>query len=112
MGRSIGMVSLKGGVGKTSSTLSLGKALADLGRKVLLVDANFSAPNLGVHLNLIDPKVTLHDILARKNNLSEAIQKVGNFDVLPSAIFPNIQINPLKLKEILRPIKKLRFHFN
>jgi septum site-determining protein MinD len=106
MGRSIGMVSLKGGVGKTSSTLSLGKAIADLGKKVLLVDANFSAPNLGMHLNLINPEVTLHHVLGRKNNLSEAIQKIGNLDILPSSLFPEIQINPLKLKEILKSIKK------
>lgn len=106
MGRSIGMVSLKGGVGKTSSTLSLGKAIADLGKKVLLVDANFSAPNLGMHLNLIDPEVTLHHVLGRKNNLSEAIQNVGNLDILPSALFPEMKINPLKLKEVLKPIKK------
>jgi len=106
MGRSIGIVSLKGGVGKTSSTLSLGKAIANLGKKVLLVDANFSAPNLGMHLNLINPEVTLHHVLERTNSLSEAIQKVDNLDVLPSALFPKMKINPLKLKEVLRPVKR------
>jgi septum site-determining protein MinD len=106
MGTSIGMVSLKGGVGKTSSTLSLGKAIADLGKKVLLVDANFSAPNLGMHLNLIDPEVTLHHVMGRRDNIMNAIKKVGNLDVLPSSLFPEININPLKLKEILKPIKK------
>ncbi|MFH1365022.1 MAG: AAA family ATPase [archaeon] len=110
MGRSIGMVSLKGGVGKTSSTLSLGKAIADLGKTVLLVDANFSAPNLGMHLNLIDPEITLHHVLGRKNNVSEAIQTVGNLDILPSSLFSEININPLKLKEVIRPIKK-RYDF-
>jgi len=106
MGVSIGIVSLKGGVGKTSSTLSLGKAIADLGKKVLLVDANFSAPNLGMHLNLIDPEITLHDVLARKKSIASAIQKIGNLDILPSSLFPEIKINPLKLKEILKPVKK------
>jgi septum site-determining protein MinD len=106
MGVSIGIVSLKGGVGKTSSTLSLGKAIADLGKKVLLVDANFSAPNLGMHLNLIDPEITLHDVLGRRNNIMSAIKTIGNLDILPSSLFPEIKINPLKLKEILKPIKK------
>jgi septum site-determining protein MinD len=106
MGKSIGMVSLKGGVGKTSSTLSLGKAIANLGKKVLLVDANFSAPNLGMHLKLIEPEVTLHHVLGRKNELIEAIQTVDNFDILPSSLFSEIKINPLKLKERLKSIKK------
>ena len=48
------MISLKGGVGKTTAVVSLGSAIADFGKKVLLVDGNFSAPNLGLHLNLFD----------------------------------------------------------
>ncbi len=106
MVRSIGIISLKGGVGKTSSTLSLGKAIADLGKKVLLVDANFSAPNLGIHLKLIEPEITLHHVLGRKNNISEAIQSIGNIDILPSSIFSEIKINPMKLREVLKPLRK------
>ena len=33
MGKVIGILSLKGGVGKTSAVLSLGSAIADLGKK-------------------------------------------------------------------------------
>ena len=36
--RVIAMVNQKGGVGKTTSTVSLGAALAEFGRRVLLVD--------------------------------------------------------------------------
>ena len=59
MSRFIAIVSGKGGVGKTSSVVSLGSALASIGKKVLLVDANFSAPNLGIHLNIIDPEMII-----------------------------------------------------
>jgi septum site-determining protein MinD len=106
MSRVIGIISLKGGVGKTCSTLSLGKAIADLGKKVLLVDANFSAPNLGMNLNIIEPAVTLHHVLINKNKVLEAIHSFDNFDVLPSSIFPSMKVNPMKLKGVIRSIKK------
>lgn len=105
MGKSIGVISLKGGVGKTSSVVALGDALSDFGKKVLLVDANFSAPNLGIHLNLINPKNTLHEVLRGESNISQAIVGLDNFDVLPSNVFNNFQISPLKLKDKLRSLK-------
>jgi len=106
MGKIIGIMSLKGGVGKTSVVASLGSAIAELGKKVLLVDANFSAPNLGIHFNLIDPVVTLHDVLRRKANLNDAIYAVGELDILPSSIFSDDVIGPLRLKEQIRSLKK------
>ena len=55
MGLSIAFVSIKGGVGKTTLALETASALAnDFGKKVLLVDANFSAPNVGLYLDLTD----------------------------------------------------------
>ncbi|GAG95692.1 unnamed protein product [marine sediment metagenome] len=65
MGKAIGILSLKGGVGKTSVVAALGDAFADFGKKVLLIDANFSAPNLGLHFNIVDPEKTIHDLLDR-----------------------------------------------
>ena len=106
MGKAIGIVSLKGGVGKTTTAVSLGYAMANLGKKVLVVDANFSAPNLGLHLNVVNPTITLQEVLERKAHLHEAIQTVGNIDILPCAIFGKFDINPLKLKEVLALVKK------
>lgn len=106
MGKSIGIVSLKGGVGKTSVVSALGAAIADFGKKVLLVDGNLSAPNLGLHLNIINPKTTLHHVLAGQSNISEAIYNIGNFDLIPASIFNRIQINPLKLKDKIKFLKK------
>ena len=104
MGMAIGVLSLKGGVGKTSVVSALGDALADFGRKVLLVDGNLSAPNLGLHLNIIDPVVTLQNVLERKSNAHKAICKLDNFDVLPASIYRK-DANPLKLSNRLKTLK-------
>jgi MinD-like ATPase involved in chromosome partitioning or flagellar assembly len=106
MGKVIGVVSLKGGVGKTSSVVSIGAALSELGKKVLLVDGNFSAPNLGLHLDILEPKKTLHHVLNDEADIDEAIHEAHGMDVLPSSIFHNYSIEPLKLKNKLRSLKK------
>lgn len=106
MGKTIGVISLKGGVGKTSSVVALGSALAGFGKKVLLVDGNFSAPNIGLHLNLIDTDKTLHHVLNRTANPSGAVYNLENFDVMPSSIFERFNINPLKLKNRIKHLKR------
>ena len=106
MGKTIGVLSLKGGVGKTSSVIALGSAIADFNKKVLLVDANFSAPNLGLHLKIIDPPATIHDVLKRTANINDSIYTYKNFDVMPASIFFQSSINPLKLKDKLKSVKR------
>ena len=106
MGKSIGVLSLKGGVGKTSSVIALGDAISGFGKKVLLIDGNLTMPNIGLHLNAFYSPITLHHILARKNNPRDAIYKTGNFDFIPSSIFSNLQTNPLDLKDKIKTLKR------
>ncbi len=101
----IGVLSLKGGVGKTSVVAALGDTLSSFGKKVLLIDGNFSAPNLGLHLNIIDPEVTIHHVLMRKANASKAIYNLDNFDVIPASISGQ-PVNPLKLRNRIRRLKE------
>ena len=106
MGKTIGVLSLKGGVGKTSSVVALGDAMADFGKKVLLIDGNFSAPNLGLHLNVVDPSTTLNHVLARKIHAKDSIHKMGKFDIIPSSVFNNLKLNPLEIRDKIKPLKK------
>lgn len=105
MGKVIGVVSLKGGVGKTSVTASLGDAMASLGKKVLLVDGNLSSPNLGLHLNVVDPKITLHHVLSRDVKASDAVCSLENFDMIPASLFEKLTGSPLKLKDRISSLK-------
>lgn len=105
--KSIGIISIKGGVGKTSAVSSLGAALANnFDQKVLLVDANFSAPNLGLHLGLVNPDTTLHDVLLDNKEISEAVYETDHgFHLIPGALLSR-KVNPFKLKDKLKPLRR------
>ena len=105
MGKIIGVLSLKGGVGKTSTVISLGAAMSDFGKRVLLIDGNLSAPNLGLHLNVFEPEITLHNVLNRSANIDEAIYGLGDFDIMPSSSNNKLNINPLILKDRIKNLK-------
>lgn len=107
MSKVIGIISIKGGVGKTSTATALGAALAnEFDKKVLVVDGNFSSPNLGLHLGLLNPEITLHHVLDGKANIKEAIYTTDfGFDIIPGS-FNYAKINPLKLNERLNELRR------
>lgn len=105
MGKIIGIVSLKGGVGKTTTVASLGAAFSDLGKKVLLIDGNLSSPSLGLHFNIVDPEVTLHHVLERSVHARDSIIGLEGIDIIPSSIFWNKKVNPLLLRDRIKPLK-------
>ena len=84
----IGIVSVKGGVGKTSITSNLGAILArNFRKKVLLVDGNFSAPNLAMHLGVVQPEVTIHDVFDGKQHIFSAVHDFENtFHFIPASL--------------------------
>ncbi|MBI5253552.1 MAG: P-loop NTPase [Euryarchaeota archaeon] len=107
MTKVIGVVSAKGGVGKTTTVANLGViAAAEFGRKVLAVDANISAPNLGMYLGIINPPVTLHDVLQEKFSIRRSIYTHSTgLHVLPASFSEG----PTDQKELRRKIESV-FH--
>ncbi|MCX6819146.1 MAG: cell division ATPase MinD [Candidatus Aenigmarchaeota archaeon] len=72
MTRIITCLSGKGGVGKTTLVANLGVALAGMGMDVVVLDANLTTPNLGLHLGIPLSPTTLHDVLKGNAKLIEA----------------------------------------
>ncbi len=111
-GKILGIISIKGGVGKTTAVSNLGAVLAKrFNKKVLLVDGNITAPNLGLHLGILNSKHTLHDVLYNQVPIWNAIQKSEHgFDVLIGSLVPKKdqkgRVNPYKLHNRLSQIKK------
>ena len=88
--RVIAMVNQKGGVGKTTSTVSLGAALAGYGRRVLLVDFDPQgaiAISFGINPSALE--LTVYNLLTEQDcTIDEVVRHtdVENLDLLPSNI--------------------------
>jgi pilus assembly protein CpaE len=109
MSNTLAFVSIKGGVGKTTLALEVASSLVnDFGKKVLLVDANFSAPNIGLYLDLTN-ETTLHDALSG-TLLHNAIYESHGIDIVPASMYYREEIDIFKLKKILNKFKS-RYDF-
>ncbi len=89
--RVIAVTSGKGGVGKTTTTVNLGMALAKEGKRVLLLDADLGLANLNIMLGF-QPRKTLRDVINSQASLDEVIvQSDSGLDVIPaSSGFPDM----------------------
>jgi len=88
--RIIAMVNQKGGVGKTTSTVSLGAAIAGYGRRVLLVDFDpQGALSIALGMNPMELELTVYDLLTKADcHVGDVIVSTAlpEMDLLPSNI--------------------------
>jgi len=86
--RTIALMNQKGGVGKTTTTVNLGAAMAEIGKRVCLIDLD---PQAHLTINYgIDPNpdtVSLYDVLLGDNSFLEAVHKIDDhLALVPSSI--------------------------
>ncbi len=72
------ILSGKGGVGKTTVFSNLATSIAMLGKEIIIIDADLAMPNLGLVFGMIDPPITIHDVLAGSEPLEKAIYEGPN----------------------------------
>jgi chromosome partitioning protein len=88
--RIIAMCNQKGGVGKTTSTINLGAALVEFGRRVLLIDLDPQGAlsvGLGVPAQAMD-RTIYNALMERRTTLADVIVKtdINGLDLVPSNI--------------------------
>ncbi len=110
-GEVITITSGKGGVGKTTTTANLGMALAQLGKRVAVVDADIGLRNLDVILGLENRVVyDLVDVVEGACRLQQALVKDKRVDglyLLPAAqTRDKTAVNPAQMSALCRQLRQ------
>ena len=73
--RIIAFANQKGGVGKTTTTITIGASLAELGYRVLIIDLDPQGnASTGLGVNSRDLDATIYDVLLRDEKLENCVE--------------------------------------
>ena len=110
MGEVIVITSGKGGVGKTTTTANIGTGLAQMDKKVILIDTDIGLRNLDVVMGLENRIVyNLVDVIEGNCRLKQAVirdRKYPNLYLIPSAQTKDkTAVNPEQMKKLTEELK-------
>lgn len=111
MSEVIVVTSGKGGVGKTTTTANLGTGLAQLDKKVVMIDTDIGLRNLDVVMGLENRIVyNLVDVVEGNCRVKQALikdKKYPNLFLLPSAqTRDKTSVNPEQMKKLVEELKE------
>ena len=110
MGKVYVIISGKGGVGKTTSSINIGLSINELGKEVIIVDANTSTPNVGLHLGSPIVPIHLNHVMNKKARVEEAIyEHESGTKIMPASlsISESDNDNYTKLPEVTKKLRKI-----
>lgn len=110
MTKVITITSGKGGVGKTTTAINLGAALNSFGKEVIVVDANLTTPNVGLHLGAPIVPISLNHVLLGKAKVADAIyEHESGTKIIPSSLSVKElkRIDNGKLKDVAKRLRKI-----
>ena len=113
MSKIYAIISGKGGVGKTTTTINVGASFNKLGEDVIIVDGNLTTPNVGIHLGAPIVPITLNHVLNNQAKIEDAIyEHESGTKVIPASLsLKEIErIDYKKIPEIVRRLKKFTDH--
>lgn len=96
-----------GGVGKTTTAINLGAALAARGYETVIVDADLAMPNVADLLG-VDVETSLHDVLAASATLSETLTDAGGLTIIPGEtnLDAYADADPKKLPKVVNTLAR------
>ncbi len=100
----IGIVSGKGGVGKTVTALNIGLALQQFGESVVVADADITASNLGMHLGYYSFPNSIQEALKGNIDIDKALfMHHTGLNVVPAAIdLKSLDASVMRLRSVLQ----------
>lgn len=110
MGKIVTITSGKGGVGKTTTSINLAAALNAFGKEVIVVDANLTTPNVGLHLGAPIVPVSLNHVLLGKEKVDDAIyEHESGTKIIPSSLSVKElrRLNHSRLRDIGKKLRKM-----
>jgi len=106
-GRVLAVAGAKGGVGKTTTAVNLGVALAEAGETVAVVEMDLAMANI-VDFLQFEPEETLHDVLSGTVSTTEALYPIADrLHILPAGteLADFNAINVAALAPIIRSLR-------